>query len=333
MLSVITERQYGEGVAQGLSEHSLQLATELLEDIELSQAPISTVVFKAARLARLVHDDEVQRWLGMELRGYSNDGFGRQYMARTGRWINPDEDSGYWQSVVDIDTQITSHETLLAASMPSHLSGEGIIGALVQARTYQSRIVKSIADLARVRSKVLALLHHFVTTRYYELAFSQQQAGLFESARLQVDALLSPLSGDTLAKVDSIYRRLGENDDEATSQALATCRRLIDTVANAIYPPRGAPVMVAGQEVHLGPPHIKNRLNAYIRDNTASDSRRDKLRRRLADLYERVSAGVHSDVSSDEARFIFLNTYLFLGEVLSLHAGSALRSGGQQTEK
>ena len=42
------------------------------------------------------------------------------------------------------------------------------------------------------------------------------------------------------------------------------------------------------------------------------------LRRTLGDLYDRVSTGVHGDVTSDEARFLFLNTYLYLGEVLAL---------------
>lgn len=53
-------------------------------------------------------------------------------------------------------------------------------------------------------------------------------------------------------------------------------------------------------------------------DLTASSTRRSRLRRRLRDLYERVNAGVHSDVSSQEAEFLFLDTYLLLGEVLGL---------------
>jgi hypothetical protein len=62
----------------------------------------------------------------------------------------------------------------------------------------------------------------------------------------------------------------------------------------------------------------KNRLLAYIGERTSSSARRDKLRQNLTNLFDRVSAGVHSDVTAEEAFSLFLNVYLFLGEVLQL---------------
>jgi hypothetical protein len=35
-------------------------------------------------------------------------------------------------------------------------------------------------------------------------------------------------------------------------------------------------------------------------------------------LYDRVSTGVHSDVDAQEAINLFFNTYLLLGEILTL---------------
>ncbi|MFF1401026.1 hypothetical protein ACFVZD_45855 [Streptomyces sp. NPDC058287] len=37
-------------------------------------------------------------------------------------------------------------------------------------------------------------------------------------------------------------------------------------------------------------------------------------------LYARCSAGTHAEVTIDEARFIFLQTYIVLGEILTLSA-------------
>jgi hypothetical protein len=64
-------------------------------------------------------------------------------------------------------------------------------------------------------------------------------------------------------------------------------------------------------------------INAYISQHTESNSRRQKLRQNLSNLFDRVSAGVHTDVTADEAFSLFLNVYLFLGEVLQLGAVSA----------
>jgi len=43
-----------------------------------------------------------------------------------------------------------------------------------------------------------------------------------------------------------------------------------------------------------------------------------KLKQNLTNLYSRVSSGVHSDVDYKEAKNLFLNVYLLLGEILTL---------------
>jgi hypothetical protein len=77
-----------------------------------------------------------------------------------------------------------------------------------------------------------------------------------------------------------------------------------------------------GDEVSLkvGPQQVLNRLQAYTHACGASKSRRDRLRRTLSDLYDRCSAGTHAEVTINEARFIFLQTYIAVGEILTLSA-------------
>lgn len=299
-------------------QHTLELATELLEDVELSRLPVSALILKASRLARLVNDEETQEWLRMEMRGYVDSEVGCRYMSLTGRWADKEARTGCWQGVAEIEVQIEAQTALLSALRLPDLSGNMILPTIKSTREHASGVAQGIAKLAAIRAKVVSLLHGFSSTRYYELAFAEQQAELFEQARQQVDALLAPLSGDTLSKVESIYRRLSEGDSEAISQALSTCRRLIDAVANAIYPPSEETIEVGGNVLRLTEQHVQNRLNVYVRGRTDSESRRKKLRRTLNDLYDRVSTGVHNDVRPDEARFLFLTAYLYLGEILSL---------------
>lgn len=49
-----------------------------------------------------------------------------------------------------------------------------------------------------------------------------------------------------------------------------------------------------------------------------SASRRERINKNLGMLYDRLSAGVHADVTVDEAQALVLNTYLLLGELVSL---------------
>ncbi|WP_429240928.1 hypothetical protein [Erwinia aphidicola] len=68
------------------SEHELELAKELLDDIELSRSSTETIILKASRLARLCGTDEFQKWLTYEMRGYpGNIELTLKYMGLTGR--------------------------------------------------------------------------------------------------------------------------------------------------------------------------------------------------------------------------------------------------------
>jgi len=61
----------------------------------------------------------------------------------------------------------------------------------------------SLSAYGGIRSAIIGELHSFASRTYYELTFSEEQATLFESARQEIDSMLSPLSGNTLQKIES----------------------------------------------------------------------------------------------------------------------------------
>jgi hypothetical protein len=124
-----------------------------------------------------------------------------------------------------------------------------------------------------------------------------------------------------------VIDRLAEGDSEGISQALATCRRILEAFADAIFPPTEATIELGGNTLKLDASKHQNRINAYIAQRTESASRRQRLRQNLSNLFDRVSTGVHDDVTAEEAYSLFLNTYLFLGEVLHLDQAAKDSSG------
>ena len=126
------------------------------------------------------------------------------------------------------------------------------------------------------------------------------------------------MCAEVLQQIPSVVNRLSEGDDESVSQALTTVRRIIDSFADAIYPPSDNTFRIGDNDLTLGPTRHLNRLNVYVHERTESKGRRDKIRQNLANLYSRVSAGVHADVTIEEAQSLFLNCYLILGEILHL---------------
>lgn len=299
--------------------HIIELCKELLDDIELSRINSEALLLKATRLARLSGSDEVRQWLRYEMSGYlPKDPLSAKYMNQTNRWLDRKEGEAFFGSLAQVESSIEGLKLQLSTLKVDSVSGDKAYIVTVEIATRSSAIVNAISRLSSIKSCVNALIHNFVSSIYYEKIFSKVSESIFETYKESVDVLLTGRCADVLEKIPSIFERLSYGEKEAVSHALTTCRRMIDSFADAIYPPSEEMIVIDDTPIKLDEGKHKNRINAYIHARTDSQSRKKKLRQTLTNLYERVSSGVHSDVSTDEAQALFLEVYLFFGEVLSL---------------
>lgn len=298
---------------------ALKLADELLADIELSRISPDKCVLKGARLARLVNDEDAQQWLHYELHGYdASCTRWHELMDMTGRWADSEKEKAYGTSLAALQGAVEADRAKMSALQSTSLSGDYIVPAQNGRFMQLDATASNMAMFASIISGVVAALHDFVSRTYYELMFSEIQADLFSSAQAEIDARVAPMMGDALSKIDVINERLRTGDIEAISHAMTTCRRLIDAAADALAPAAEGTAEIDGTQVSTGKSNVLNRLNLHAYKAGATKGRRDRLRRSLTDIYARVSKGVHDDVTPDEARFVFLQTYLTLGELITL---------------
>jgi AbiTii-like protein len=304
---------------QSRSEHILELARELLDDIELSRTSAESLVLKASRLARWVGSDEIRYWLRLEMSGYnSSDEISLKYMSITGRWINREKNLGYWGPLAQQEAAIAAEQAKLAALRTPDSSGEWASVAIANVTNAMTQTANNISTLSAIKSRVLAQLHSFVSEVYYEKEFDNLSESIFERYKSSVDTLIAESCGDILQKIPSVMSRLSEGDPESISQALTTCRRIIEAFADSIFPPTDETIEIGGNTLRLDASKHQNRINAYVHQRVASQSRKQKFRQNLSNLFDRISSGVHNDVTVEEANSLFLNTYLFLGEILHI---------------
>jgi hypothetical protein len=305
------------------SEHILELSRELLDDIELGRLDADKLLLKCSRLARLAGSEEIQDWIGFEMRGYnSRDSTSLKYMGLTGRWTDYKEKKGYWGPFAQQEATIQAQNATLAALKIPNVSGDFALATMNSVLRSISGTQALISALGGVKSRVLALLHDFVSQVYYEREFAALAEGVFERYKKDIDALIALHAGKVLSKIPSVINRLSEGEEEGISQALTTCRRIIEAFADAIFPPSDAVIELGGNTLKLDASKHQNRINAYIAQRTESASRRQRLRQNLSNLFDRISTGVHNEVTAEEAFSLFLNTYLFLGEVRHLDNSS-----------
>ena len=180
-------------------KHRLELARELLDDIELSRLAPEQLLLKASRLARIVDDAGVRTWLGFELRGYPNSEIGRKCMDLMGRWTDKSKDLGYWNPLAAINGTIAAWQvqiqqlqvpnvqiSLASANPHEFVTGFGGTGApklsdpALAVLHRLNDLTTNIAALSAVRSRVLSQIHDFVSKTYYVLAFSGIAESIFQ---------------------------------------------------------------------------------------------------------------------------------------------------------
>jgi hypothetical protein len=143
-------------------------------------------------------------------------------------------------------------------------------------------------------------------------------AAIFAQYKNSVDTLLANTAEIAANLLPQAYERLAAGDSEAITHALVTCRRVMDYFANAVYPPRAERARIGEEEIEVGADRTRNRLRVYVYERIGNGSRYKRLNQAIRSLYDRASAGIHADVDIGEARALVLQTYLLLGEILSL---------------
>jgi hypothetical protein len=244
----------------------------------------------------------------------SNDETSLKYMSKTGRWTEKKENKGYWMPLAEIEANISTQSLKIKQLRIPDTQGLNTSNIVTQIST----TAKLIAKLEGIKSRVISLIHDFATSVYYEKIFDNLAESIFDEYKKEVDLLIAENSGDIIQQIPSVISRLSDGDTESISQALTTCRRIIDNFADKIFPPSDDTIEIGGNTLSLKVDKTLNRLNAYVHQKTSSDSRKKKIRQNLSNLYDRVSTGVHSDVTASEARNLFFNVYLILGEILAL---------------
>jgi AbiTii len=309
----------------GRQEEALRVAEELLADIELQRLMASEVVAKASRVARLAGHEELIEFLGHERNGYPTDGSATVWIDRTGRWSPKEDGNFYPASIAKVEANLeAAHKAADALRGGGNFSGDT---AYIASNAHDGRIASHTSAAAiwsGIRGQVVGTVYNMIVEIYHELLFSELQATLFADTQTKVDGLLSAASGSALDKIERVSDRLRDGDPESVSQALTTCRRLIDSCADYVFPAQSETYAISDEAtLNVGQQNVLNRLQAFTHQCGCSKSRRDRLRHTLSDLYGRSSAGTHAEVTVDEARFIFLQTYVALGEILTLTRPSA----------
>jgi hypothetical protein len=318
-------------------DEARRVAIALLDDLEGGEASVEGALLKAKRLARLMRDTDAQRWLDLEMSGYpagfvfSHLGTCAKYPMAGGRVV---EGGKYYpQSLPEIEANSLSDEALLRAhattAPPAKVKNYIEKRATEEFITGQNNIlVKRKQTYARSKSLFVAMksaVHSYATDSYLAIELGDIAQNVFEAARNDVDAFVRAHCPQAAEKLIAINERMADHSAESRTAALTSCRRLLMTVADSLFPPQEKDwIDSKGKSRKVGEEQYKNRLLAYLSERNQSKSSHEitqseleHLAARLDAIHEKACKGVHDDVSEQEARLAVIHAYLFIGELAS----------------
>lgn len=331
-------------IQNGTLKEALPLSEVILSEIELSQAPLTSIALKASRLARLVGNFDQQQIMMYEASGYPKTPKGISssvwqlavLAGRTYKQIINSEEKEYCKvdSLEQIELEmVTAKENILAAAdvstSISSANPSQYISSPVGNRKERIALREVVSDRSKWLAARRAYIHSYVSSVYFELKFSSIPSDIFERTRSKVDKKIGELVPGAIKKFSAVYENLISENDEDWANAVHSCRRILQETADSIYPPRADKLIEVGAKqktVKLGPDNYINRLIAYVEENSESDrfneivgSHMRYLGERLDSIFQAAQKGSHHVISSqDEADRYVIYTYLVIGDILQL---------------
>ncbi len=327
---------------------ALDLSTEILKNIELSDIPLKNIALKASRLARLLNDFNYQQVFLYEASGYPSgpDGVPPEIWrlgAIAGRVEKHKEPKSKivketmdCESIESLEKQLQLTDVALAAARDPDVSLSSAnpnqyvstsMGNSRERNSIQVRASYCANKLARSRS----LLYQYTVRRHYELKLSGIADDIFTRTSQKVDEQIGKLIPDAVKKFTSVYENLQSDNPEDWANAVHSCRRILQDLADVIFPASDKPrmVVIGGEkkEILIGKDQYINRIIAFVEEKSNSERFEELVGSNLSYLGDRLDStfkasqkGSHTEITRrEEADRYVIYTYLIVGDILSLY--------------
>lgn len=312
---------------------ALQLVDESLKELESAKGSVLSAIQKLQRASGIVDDNDKKLWCSIQLGDPQYTGPLKELLKFLLEHTDP-KTKEYQEGLKEHEHTLTElglnhsvHYSNEELNVKANKSGGGYLNI--------GFIEERYADLVRTKSGndgtyyknnlnshinyVKKKAHELASQLYSQLKFSGTVSNSFDLLKNAVDDRLLDLNPMIAEQLMLAFKSVSSNKEEEWSQSLTTCRRLLEGLADELYPPtkekfNGRPV---GQAQYV------NRLWAFMDNSIQSDSNKDLAKSHidfLGSWLEKVNKlankGVHAEVGQLEAVKSVFHTYLVVADIL-----------------
>ena len=343
---------------------ALEACDKVINGIEDGTISVLSSLLLCKKIARLVNDIDGQIWLEYEYGGYPRDKKGYilddawRVAANHGRKYQYKDDNGKRSDVVfielcgELEATIESNKQAINnfTTQGYSVSGELALAATAKMANSVTASTNGLLENIRIAERRLSVLksqyYDYAARWMIEIQFGNTVKSVFEEYQERVDHHFSALPTTTIQKLTAIEDLMEDGNPERYAQVLTSCRRLWSDVAKTLFE-EVAPNCLgnlyktkSGQDIDISGDHDNNKLSAIIETlqakaakNTLVGSATIYLIDWIEQINNKQSAGVHHDVTREQAMQCIIHTYIALGDILSLKADAESKKAPEPDTK
>lgn len=312
---------------------ALRLLEEALRELESPKGSVLSAVQKLLRASTLLENQDIQYWCSIQLGE-------RRFVAPLKKLLDiatTEEDpeskkvksalSEAIQALEALNLKQNFHYTHEELTVKASESGGGYVNiGFVEERYADLVRTKRGNDGTYYKNNLYSHLNHvrkkahdFASTLFNQLKFAGTIGNCFDILKAAADDKLLDLNPTLGEQLMLAFKGVSSAKDEEWSQALATCRRLLEGLADQLHP--ASTDSTKGRA--LTQAQYVNRLWAFMDKAIESDSNKDLAKAHvdflgawLEKTNKITNKGVHAEVTQLEAVKAVFHTYLVVADLL-----------------
>ncbi|MBF6648470.1 helix-hairpin-helix domain-containing protein [Methylobacter sp. BlB1] len=314
-------------------KESLRLLEEALNELESPKGSVLSAVQKISRASVIMDNTEIHTWCLIQLGEQEYTSALRKFVDTL--VVRQEDDS---KEVVEELAEYQREIDNLGLKAGVHYSNEELTakypksgGGYVNIGFVEERYADLIRtkrgndgtyyknDLNRHINYVRKKAHEVASKLFNELKFSGTVSNCFDLLKNAVDDKLLDLDPVLAEQLMLAFKSVSSTKEEEWSQALTTCRRLLEGLADQLYP-------ASDQKTNgrvLGQGQYVNRIWAFMDASIESDSNKalakthvDFLGSWLEKINKLANKGVHAELGQLEATKAVFHTYLVIADIM-----------------
>lgn len=318
---------------------ALSITEGVVSDFELDRSDMKRILMKCLHLATLIQDDELYNWMQLELCGYGNINSedAKRAAELAGRWYtyienDVEKKQCHTTSLPELTELISVKRTVLQLQKISDSSQTiELVNHLLH---IESNLGQDIRTTEGLVSRIEGKIYDYVVRIFNELKYSSYIASALDQMRTAVDKRLKDICPKALNQFAAAFDSGLSGNCEHWAQALSSCRRILESTADALFPASEEEVRGNDDKQHdVTQDKYVNRLCAFVREHSRSNSSAELIMAKIKALYDKVCKGVHDSINELELQLALTETYFLVGELLALcPAGFVFNSVSEQDD-